>query len=133
MSREQATRKFAGAPPNAAAGGSAGLSLFASFVGLCCVGPWSVVLFGVSGAVALARFQPYRPLILAAAAGLLGWAFWRAYRKPARCADGACARKPSIWLKATLWGSALLLVAAVFAEDLQGMLADPTPPGLQGE
>lgn len=32
-------------------GGAIGISVFASFIGLCCIGPWAVVLFGVSGAV----------------------------------------------------------------------------------
>lgn len=122
-----------GKSPNAAAGGSVGLSSFASFVGLCCIGPWSVALFGVTGAVALARFQPYRPLFLGIAALLLAWAFWRVYRKPAPCADGSCPKGPSPWLKGALWFSALLLILAVFAEDLQWLVVDPTPPGLRGE
>ena len=47
-----------------ASGGSAvGLSMFASFVGLCCIGPWTVALLGVSGAVSMARWQPFRPYI----------------------------------------------------------------------
>ena len=35
----------------ATTGSAIGISAFASFVGLCCIGPWAVVLFGVSGAV----------------------------------------------------------------------------------
>jgi hypothetical protein len=59
-----------------ASGGSAvGLSMFASFVGLCCIGPWTVALLGVSGAVSMARWQPYRPYILAIAAGMLAARF----------------------------------------------------------
>jgi hypothetical protein len=48
----------------ATGGGAVGLSLFASMVGLCCIGPWSVALLGVSGAVSMARWQPLRPYIL---------------------------------------------------------------------
>ena len=59
--------------------GAIGLSAFASFVGLCCVGPWTVALLGVSGAVAMARWQPFRPYILALAAVMMVWAFWRAH------------------------------------------------------
>jgi hypothetical protein len=62
-----------------AGGGAAGLSLFASFVGLCCIGPMAVGVLGVSGAIALARWQPYRPYILGVSAFLLAWAFWRTY------------------------------------------------------
>src|SRR3546814_3676340 len=68
----------------ASAGGAVGLSALASFIGLCCIGPWSVALFGVSGAIALARWQTYRPHILIVAGLLLAWAFWRVYRSPAR-------------------------------------------------
>jgi hypothetical protein len=38
-------------------GGAIGISAIASFIGLCCIGPWAVVLFGVSGAVTMARFR----------------------------------------------------------------------------
>ncbi len=98
-------------------GGAIGLSAFASFVSLCCIGPWAVTLLGVSGAVALARWQPYRLPILAAAAGLLGWAFWRAYRQPCT----------SPWLKTMLWGATALTVLAFFADELEWMLINPAP------
>jgi hypothetical protein len=64
----------------ATTGGAVSISLFASFVGLCCIGPWAVVLFGVSGAVTMARWAPYRPYIISVAAIMLAWAFWRVYR-----------------------------------------------------
>ena len=41
--------------------GAVGISVFASSIGLCCIGPWAVALFGVSGAVTMARWAPYRP------------------------------------------------------------------------
>src|SRR5258708_21433377 len=69
-----------------ASGGSAvGLSMLASFVGLCCIGPWTVALLGVSGAVSMARWQPFRPYILTLAGGILAWAFWRTYRLRRGC------------------------------------------------
>src|SRR5216684_4155058 len=64
----------------ASGSGAVGLSVFASFVGLCCIGPWTVALLGVSGAVTMAKWQIYRLPILAGAGGLLVWAFWRTYR-----------------------------------------------------
>src|SRR5262249_32305641 len=63
----------------ASGGGAVGLSMFASFIGLCCIGPWTVALLGVSGAVSVARWQPLRPYILAVAGAMLAWAFWRTY------------------------------------------------------
>ena len=115
----------------AATGGTIGLSALASFVGLCCIGPWSVALFGVTGAVALARWQPYRLYILAVAAVLLLWGFWRVYRKPGDGAGANIVSRRAPWLKGALWVSALLLALAWFAEDLQWLVVDPTPEGLR--
>ena len=112
-------------------GGAIGLSAIASFIGLCCIGPWAVALLGVSGAVTMARFDYLRPYILAAAALMLGWAFWRVYRTPVVCEDASCAEGTSIWLKSTLWFAAALTLAAFFADELQWLLVDPTPEGLR--
>src|ERR1700730_9700725 len=116
-----------------ASGGSAvGLSMFASFVGLCCIGPGTVALLGGSGAVSLARWQPFRPYILLAAASLLAWAFWRTYRLKRVClADGCADKRPGAAMYFSLYLSALLLVLAVFAEQLQWLLVDPTPAALR--
>ena len=112
----------------ATTGGAIGLSAFASFVGLCCIGPWTVALLGVSGAVAMARWQPFRPYILALAAVMMVWAFWRIYRPV--CA-GSCSPRASIWLQTTLWLSAILLGLSFFAVELQVLLIDPTPEALR--
>jgi len=112
-------------------GGAIGASVFASFIGLCCIGPWAVVLFGVSGAVTMARWAPLRPYIIGVAALMLAWAFWRTYRPQVDCDDGSCPTGPSIWLKVMLWVAALMLVIAFFAVDLQWMLVDATPEGLR--
>jgi hypothetical protein len=40
----------------------------------------AVALLGVSGAVPMARWQPFRPYILVVAGAMLAWAFWRTYR-----------------------------------------------------
>lgn len=113
----------------AAAGGAAGLSALGSAAGLCCVGPWSVALFGVGGAVFLSRLEPFRPLILIAAAGLLGWAFWRVYRLRPADADAPPPRRGAPLLKAALWISAGLLAFAFFARDLQALIFGITSAG----
>lgn len=40
-----------------AAGAAIGLSSVSALIGLCCLGPWAVSLFGVSAAVAMAGGQ----------------------------------------------------------------------------
>lgn len=112
-------------------GGAIGISAVASFVGLCCIGPWAVALFGVSGAVAMARWAPFRPYIIAVAAAMLAWAFWRVYRPQPVCEDGSCPAGASIWLKIMLWVAAVMIVLAFFADDLQWILIDATPEGLR--
>ena len=111
-------------------GGAIGISVFASFIGLCCIGPWAVVLFGVSGAVTMARWAPVRPYIVGVAAVMLAWAFWRVYRPQPICEDGSCPTGPSNWLKAMLWVATILVVIAFFADDLQWLL-DATPEALR--
>ena len=116
----------------ASSGGAVGLSALASVVGLCCIGPWTVALLGVSGAVSLARWQPYRPYVLTAAGALLIWAFWRTYRLRRTCsADGCAGKRPGKVMYVTLCLAALLLVLAVFAQQLQWLIVDPTPPLLR--
>ena len=112
-------------------GGAIGISAFASFIGLCCIGPWAVVLFGVSGAVTMARWAPARPYIIAVAAVMLAWAFWRVYRQQPACENGTCPAASSVWLKAMLWFAAAMIVVAFFADELQWILVDPTPEALR--
>lgn len=116
----------------ASGSGAVGLSVFASFVGLCCIGPWTVALLGVSGAVTMAKWQPYRPLILALAGGMLAWAFWRTYRLRRVCMTDDCNdKRPGLAMYTALWTSAALLFLAMFAEHLQWLLVDPTPIALR--
>ena len=112
-------------------GGAIGLGAIASFIGLCCIGPWAVAVFGVPGAVYLARWEPARPYILGLAAVMMAWAIWRVYRPRRVCEDGSCPAAPSRWLKVFLWLGAVLLLLAFFAADLQWLLIDPTPEGLR--
>lgn len=112
-------------------GGAISLSAVASFIGLCCIGPWAVALFGVPGAVYLARWDPARPYLLSLAALMMAWAFWRVYGPRRVCEEGSCEARPSKWLKIFLWLGLALLTAAFFADDLQWLLVDPTPEGLR--
>ncbi len=63
-------------------GSSFALSSVAAFIGLCCLGPVAVTLFGVSGAVFLARLEPARPYFLVAASLLTLVSAWFLYFRP---------------------------------------------------
>lgn len=113
----------------AVTGGAIGLGAVASFIGMCCIGPWAVALFGVSGAITLARFDFLRPWIMGAAAVLLAWAYWRVYRPQPVCVGGTCAAGPSRLLKTSLWVATIMLVVAFFAEQIQWLILNYTGPG----
>jgi hypothetical protein len=90
-------------------------------------------LLGVSGAVAMAKWQPFRPYILGLAVIMLLWAFWRVYGPPRKklCDAGLCAARPSLWLQGSLWIAAILIGLAFLADQLQWLFVDPTPEGLR--
>lgn len=65
----------------------------------CCVGPLVLVAVGLGGAWAtsLRALEPFYPLFLAGALGAFGFAFWRLYVSPRRCApETACAAAPAL-------------------------------------
>ncbi len=87
-----------------------GAVLAAVTASVCCIGPLLLLGLGVSGAWigTLAVLEPIRPLFSVLALGFLGFAFYRAYRRPAaeECAAGSdCARAGSRrFTRVTLWG-----------------------------
>jgi mercuric transport protein len=72
-------------------------ALFAALAAsICCVGPLVLVALGIGGAWAssLRALEPYRPIFIVVTLGLLGFAFYRAYRRshgPACAPGGSCA------------------------------------------
>lgn len=101
-----------------ATSGALGFGGLAAALAACCGAPWAVGIFGVAGAVALARFGSLQPYALAAMALLLLAAFWFAYRRPTAPEGVACdpvARRRLRWF---VWGgaivAAILTVAALF-------------------
>lgn len=53
----------------------------------CCIGPLVFALLGISGAASARRFVPFRPYLLVLTYGLLGAAFYLAYRPSRPTAD----------------------------------------------
>jgi mercuric ion transport protein len=90
-------------------------SLMPSFlVSTCCLGPTLYVLFGVSvgGLSIFTSLEPYRPLFMLTAAGLLGYAFYHLYIRPPQfeCVeDGRSALRTS---RVLFWVAGLVFVVA---------------------
>ena len=99
----------------AGAGTATGTSLIAAIVSFCCAGPWAVMLLGVPGAIFVARWEPYRPYLIAASGVLLAWSIWRSYRLRQACAAGRCASGPSPALIGALWVAGALWLFALVA------------------
>lgn len=110
------------------AGAASGTSLIAAITSFCCVGPWAVILFGVPGAITIARWEPYRPYLIVGSGGLLAWAVWRTYRLRQACAAGACASGPSPWLIAVLWIATGLWLFALVAPYVASTIAGALMP-----
>lgn len=102
-----------------AAGGLLG-SVLAS---TCCIGPFVLLLLGVSGAWIshLTALAPYQPFFLIAGLGLLAAGFWKVHGKTTgSCQEGStCSTSPSDKLvKVALWTATVLIGAAVSIETL---------------
>jgi mercuric ion transport protein len=97
-------------------GGAIGSAIAAS---ICCIGPLALALLGLGGGALLLRFEPYRPLFLAATALLLGADFYLTYRRPnpEDCEPGSACATPTASRrhKVVLWiVTVIVLLAAAF-------------------
>lgn len=114
-----------GGPKGGAAIGAAtvgvGAALTATVASICCTGPvvapLVVALLGASGAAAAAGLKPYAPYLFAASFLTLGFAFWTAYRRQARCDVGSTPARPAmvqkvvrgvLWFSAAIWLASLI-------------------------
>lgn len=82
----------------------------------CCLGPLLLVSLGASGAWAarLRVLEPMQPLFLGATLLFLGFAFFRLYVTPRRCAPGeACAIPAVLRRQRILFWSVVALVIAM--------------------
>lgn len=117
-------------------------SLFGAVFGaiaasVCCVGPLLLGLLGLGGAGALVALTAWRPYLLAGTVVLLGFGFWRTYRRPAvtpaAVAGDACGcehPRASRSGRAVLWGTTALVAAFALSPSLIGAItrAPATPP-----
>jgi mercuric ion transport protein len=93
----------------------------------CCIVPLVLFSLGISGAWIsnLVALEPYKPIFIVITAGFLGYGYWLVYQKPVACADGSpCARPlPNRLVKSALWGSTVLVVAALFWNSIAPVVA----------
>jgi mercuric ion transport protein len=89
----------------------------------CCLGPFILLLLGVSGAWIsyLTALAPYQPFFLVASLGFLATGFWKVYAKTKdSCQEGSsCGTSQSDKLvKVALWVATLIIGAAIGVETL---------------
>jgi mercuric ion transport protein len=84
-------------PGNAAAPIAAGV-LSALGASACCAGPLVLVALGLGGAWVggLRALEPLFPVFIAIAIGAFGFAFWRLYVAPRRCAPEVACASPRV-------------------------------------
>ncbi|HUY02938.1 MAG TPA: mercuric ion transporter MerT [Rhodocyclaceae bacterium] len=93
--------------------------LAAILASTCCLGPLVLVLLGFSGAWIgnLTVLEPYRPIFIVVAVGLLWYAYRRIFRPVAACRPGELCAIPQVraTYKIIFWVVvALVLVALAF-------------------
>lgn len=87
--------------------------------GVCCAGPFVLLLLGVSGSWIghLTMLEPYRPIFILLVLTSFGFAGWKVYRPTDMCAPGTVCAVPKVrkrrqvifWLSAL---TALMLVTS---------------------
>lgn len=86
--------------------------LAAGAASACCIGPVAFVLLGAGTfGASLAALEPYRPVLLAMTALLLGGAFYIAYRHASDC--DTCSTSSRRRSRIAVWFAAGLAVALV--------------------
>ena len=91
----------------------------------CCFGPLLLVTLGLGGAwvSSLRALEPYQPAFALLTLAFIGFAFYRLYIQPRRCApDEACALPAVLKRQRIIFWLVVVLVAAMFAFPLYASL-----------
>lgn len=83
----------------------------ATFAGLCCIGPLTILLLGAGGAVAAAGLAPYRGPLLALSGILIAAGYWLAFRS--KSGSAACSVRAGRWIRVSLVVACLAWVVGV--------------------
>jgi len=85
--------------------------------GLCCAGPFLLLMLGISGAWIgnLTLLEPYRPLFIVAVLALFTLAGWKVYRPIKFCEPGSACAVPQVRKRRQLifWITALLAMVLI--------------------
>ena len=85
--------------------------------GLCCAGPFVLLLLGVSGSWIgnLTLLEPYRPIFILLVLTLFGFAGWKVYRPVEACEPGTACAVPHVRKRRQLifWLTALTALVLV--------------------
>ena len=91
----------------------------------CCFGPLLLVTLGLGGAwvTSLQALEPYQPVLALLTLVFIGFAFYRLYIQPRRCAPGdVCAVPVVLKRQRVVFWLVLVVVAAMFAFPLYAPL-----------
>ena len=84
---------------------------------VCCVGPLVLLALGIGGAwvSTLTALEPYRWIFITITLGFLGWAFYKLYLVPRKCAPGEVCAVPRVLRKQRIifWVVTVLLAALI--------------------
>lgn len=95
----------------------AGSVIAALLASACCIGPVVFGLLGLTGVGFIAKFEAYRPYLIAVTVFLLGVGFFFTYRKKSDCdSEAACASPRADQInKIVLWSVTAIALALLFA------------------
>ena len=109
-----------------------GATVAATLASACCIGPVVLVGLGVGSVGFAAAFEPYRAYFLALTALLLGFAFWRVYRRPRadECCEVSSEGRPRAdrFRKGLLWVVTALSILAAGFPTLQAYIRTTDSP-----
>jgi hypothetical protein len=98
--------------------GALGAAVAAVLGTLCCAGPAVVAIIGTGGALAAARLEPYRPLLLGLSIAMLAVGFWRAYFPRATANGASCSVGTGRAVRSVLWVAAFVTLASMILPEV---------------
>ncbi len=101
-----------------------GSILAAILASACCIGPIVFALLGLTGVGFIAKFEAYRPYLIALTIVFLGLGFYSTYRKKDACEAATVCANPSATRaqKVILWCVTAAAIIFLFAPTILGWI-----------